>query len=72
MEGDSQPCLHYIGFKPGDTCAAAGFNLFFQQFQTVLRSSLKLVDLVTEIPFREEEIFTGKQDNGSEWTKFCG
>ena len=43
--------------KPGDTCAAAGFNLFFQQFQVVLRSRLKQMDLVTEIPFGQEEIF---------------
>ena len=49
MEGDSQPCLHDIGIKPGDTCAAAGFNLLFQQFQEVVRNSLKQADLVTEI-----------------------
>ena len=33
VEGDTQPCLHDVGIKPSDTCAAAGFNLFFQQFQ---------------------------------------
>ena len=55
--GDTQPCLHDIGIKPGDTCAAAGFNLFFQRFQVVLRNRLKQVDLVTEIPFGQEEIF---------------
>ena len=41
VAGDTQPCLHDVGIKPGDTCAAAGFNLFFQQFQVVLRSRLK-------------------------------
>ena len=50
MEGDSQPCLHDTGIKPGDTCAAAGFNLFFQQF-------LKQADLVTEIPLGHVENF---------------
>ena len=57
VEGDTQPCLHDVGIKPGDTCAAAGFNLFFQQFQVVLRSRLKQMDLVTEIPFGQEELF---------------
>ena len=57
VEGDSQPCLHDIGINPGDTCAAAGFNLFFQQFQEVLRNSLKQADLVTEIPLGKEDIF---------------
>ena len=57
VEGDTQPCLPDVGIKPGDTCAAAGFNLFFQQFQVVLRSRLKQMDLVTEIPFGQEEIF---------------
>ena len=57
VEGDAQPCLHDIGIKPGDTCAAAGFNLFFQQFQVVLRNRLRQSDLVTEIPFGQEEIF---------------
>ena len=56
VEGDTQPCLHDVGIKPGDTCAA-GFNLFFQQFQVVLRSRLKQMDLVTEIPFGQEELF---------------
>ena len=46
-----------IGIKPGDTGAAAGFNLFFQQFQEVLRNSLKQADLVTEIPLGQEEMF---------------
>ena len=58
VEGDPQPCLHDIGIKPGDTCAAAGFNLFFQQFQEVLRNSLKQADLVTEIPLGQEKIFS--------------
>ena len=57
MEGDSQPCLHDIGIKPCDTCAAAGFNLFFQQFQEVRRDSLKQADLVTVIPLGQEKIF---------------
>ena len=52
VEGDAQPCLQDIGIKPGDTCAAAGFNLFFQQFQVVLRNRLRQLDLVTEIPVR--------------------
>ena len=46
-----------LGKKPGDTWAAAGFNLFFQQFQVVLRSWLNQMDLVTEIPFGQEEFF---------------
>ena len=58
MEGDSQPCLHDTGIKPGDTCAAAGFNLFFQQF-------LKQADLVTEIPFGQEEIFLSSPPKSS-------
>ena len=45
------------GRKPGDTCAAAGFNLFFQQFQVVLRNRLRQLDLVTEIPFGQQDIF---------------
>ena len=57
VEGDPQPCLHDIGIKPGYTCAAAGFNLFFQQLQEVLRNSLKQADLVTEIPLGQEKIF---------------
>ena len=57
VEGDAQPCLHDIGIKPGDTCAAAGFSLFFQQFQVVLRNWLRQSDLVTEIPLRQEEFF---------------
>ena len=55
VEGDSQPCLHDIGIKPGDTCAAAGFNLFFQQFQEVLRNCLTQTDLETEIPLGQEK-----------------
>ena len=57
VEGDSQPSLHDMGIKPGDTCAAAEFNLVFQQFQEFLRNSLKQVDLVTEIPLGQEKIF---------------
>ena len=65
MEGDAQPCLHDIGIKPGDTCAAAGFNLFFQQFQVILRNRLKQADLVTEIPFGQEEIFLSSPPKSS-------
>ena len=38
-------------------CGSRVFNLFFLQFQTGLRSTLKQADLVTEIPFGEEKIF---------------
>ena len=31
--------------------------MFFQQFQEVLRNSLKQADLVTEIPLGQEEMF---------------
>ena len=65
VEGDAQPCLHDVGIKPGDTCAEAGFNLFFQQFQVVLRNRLKQLDLVTEIPFGQEEIFLSSPLNSS-------
>ena len=65
MEGDAQPCLHDIGIKPGDTCAAAGFNLFFQQFQEVLRNRLKQADLVTEIPLGQDEVFLSSPPNSS-------
>ena len=57
VEGDAQPCLHDIGIQPGDTCAETGFNLFFQKFQVVLRNRLRQLDLVTEIPFGQEENF---------------
>ena len=65
VEGDAQPCLHDIGIKPGDTCAAAGFNLFFQQFQAVLRNRLKQANLVTEIPFGQKEIFLSSPPKNS-------
>ena len=63
VEGDSQPCVHDIGIKPGDTCAAAGFNLFFQQFQEVLRTSLKQADLVAEIPLGQKTNFLSSPVN---------
>ena len=65
VEGDAQPCLHDVGIKLGDTCAAEGFNLFFQQFQVVLRNRLKQLDLVTEIPFGQQEIFLSSPPNSS-------
>ena len=63
VEGDAQPYLHHVGIKPGDTCAAASFNLFFQQ--SSLRNRLKQLDLVTEIPFGQEEIFLSSPPNSS-------
>ena len=63
VEGDSQPCLHDIGIKPSHSCAAAGFNLVFQQFQEVLRNSLKQADLVAEIPLGQEKIFLSSPVN---------
>ena len=74
VEGDAQPCLHDIGIKPGDTCAAAGFNLFFQQFQVVLRNRLRQLDLVTEIPFGQEGNFsdlTADELSGTRWANLC-
>ena len=65
VEVDTQPCLHDVGIKPGDTCTAAGFNLFFQQFQVVLRNRLEQMDLVTEILFGQEEIFLSSPPNNS-------
>ena len=73
VEGDSQPCLHDIGIKSGDTCAEAGFNLFFQQFQRGFAEQSEAGGPGYRDPDwtgRNVLVLTCEYDNGSEWPTF--